>query len=65
MLEVVKDFRSLEDDWNRLSGKAPNVFMTFDWMRLWGRSIETLVVRRDENIVGIAPLVRSGRKFQR
>ena len=61
----------LEDDWNRLSlsSDSPNVFTTYGWFRAWLRRLMVdegrerlqpyvLVIRRDEIIVGIAPLVR-------
>jgi CelD/BcsL family acetyltransferase involved in cellulose biosynthesis len=63
---------SLERDWNRLSrtSKFPNVFMTFDWFRVWNerfgshgwrsqRSLNILVLKKDGVIVGISPLIRA------
>ena len=62
---------SLREDWNRLSETAerPNVFMTFDWSRVWNqrfteedrggrRRLNVLVLRKDGAVVGISPLVR-------
>jgi len=61
----------LEDDWNRLSASSasPNVFMAYSWFRAWLRRLTAdegserlqpyvLVIRQNENVVGIAPLVR-------
>jgi len=61
---------NLEDDWHRLTeaGAFANVFMTFDWFRIWnqrfaqeapggGRHIKVLVMRRDGIIAGISPLI--------
>jgi CelD/BcsL family acetyltransferase involved in cellulose biosynthesis len=63
---------SLEHDWNRLSrtSEFPNVFMTFDWFRVWNnffgnqgwrgqRSLNILVLKKDGVIVGISPLIRA------
>ena len=62
------EISSLEVDWNRLSETAqlPNVFMTFDWFRAWNqlfaqedrhRRPHILVLRKDEKVMGISPLV--------
>lgn len=61
----------VEGDWNRLSETAavPNVFTTFDWFRTWacqlvdevpGRRFQpyVLVLRKDGEVTGIAPLIR-------
>lgn len=61
----------LEEDWNRLSesSASPNAFMTYGWFRAWLRRLTVdegserlqpyvLVIRRDETVVGIAPLAR-------
>jgi CelD/BcsL family acetyltransferase involved in cellulose biosynthesis len=61
----------LEDDWNRLSesSDSPNIFTTYGWYRAWLRRLVAdegrerlqpyvLAIKRDEAIVGIAPLVR-------
>ena len=63
--------RDLESDWNRLSESAdqPNVFMTYDWFRVWGDRLaaeagpgriipHVLVFKRDGLVVGIAPWIR-------
>lgn len=65
-----KGIGSLEGDWNRLSAESetPNVFMAYGWFRAWLRRLladegcerlqpYVLVIRRDESVVGIAPLV--------
>lgn len=67
--EVALD--DLEDDWNQLSAssESPNVFMAYSWFRAWLRRLTAdegserlqpyvLVIRQNENVVGIAPLVR-------
>jgi CelD/BcsL family acetyltransferase involved in cellulose biosynthesis len=61
----------LEEAWNRLSASSdsPNVFTTYGWYRAWLRRLITdegreqlqpyvLVIKQDEAVVGIAPLVR-------
>src|SRR5208282_6282293 len=61
---------SLQADWDRLSAAAesPNVFMTYDWFRLWNqcrsgetlrglRRPEILVFKQDAVVAGIAPLI--------
>jgi len=63
-----KEISSLEADWNRLSETAelPNVFMTFGWFRAWNQRLaqedphrrpNILVLRRDQEVVGISPFV--------
>ncbi len=65
------DLDELEDDWNGLSvsSDSPNVFTTYGWYRAWLRRLiadegrqrlqpYVLAIKRDEAIVGIAPLVR-------
>ena len=70
---------ALEQEWNQLSTSArhPNVFTTFDWFREWLRfrvrdepsghyRPNILVVKQNEEIVGITPLVcRTIRHFGR
>jgi CelD/BcsL family acetyltransferase involved in cellulose biosynthesis len=58
----------LEEDWNRLSKScaSPNVFMTFDWFRVWNQCFgqksrggwrpKVLVLKKDGAVVGISPL---------
>jgi glycosyltransferase involved in cell wall biosynthesis/CelD/BcsL family acetyltransferase involved in cellulose biosynthesis len=61
----------IKDDWDRLSASCENQnpFMTFGWFRAWLRRLTAdegreqlqpyvLVIKQDENVVGIAPLVR-------
>ncbi len=61
---------SLAEDWNRLSETAelPNVFMTFDWFRIWNqhitqedrggrRRLNVLVLKKDGAVAGISPLI--------
>jgi CelD/BcsL family acetyltransferase involved in cellulose biosynthesis len=68
---------NLEEDWNRLSETAeqPNVFMTFDWFRIWNQRItqddcggqrrpNVLVLKKDGAIAGISPLIhRTASRF--
>ncbi len=60
-----KAFESLRDDWNKLHAQTEhhNIFGTFDWLYAWWQTfgdehgLYLLVLRRDGEIVGIAPLM--------
>ncbi len=65
-----QELDNVREAWNRLSENAesPNVFMTYDWFRAWGRRhakeepdarrrLNVLVVKKRGAIVGISPLV--------
>lgn len=67
---------ALENDWNRLSAcsESPNVFVSYTWFRVWVRQLiadgnrgrlepYVLLIRQEEVVVGIVPLVR--RTFSR
>ena len=72
-----EELAALEEVWNRLSqaSELPNVFMTYDWFRVWnrGRSGEPrsglrrshlLVLKRNGAVAGIAPFIyRSSARF--
>src|ERR1022692_2078954 len=72
-VETIADFDSFVDAkpaWDRLVEKA-NVghpFLTHDWIRTWWecfggeRELKILMVRRDGELVGIAPLMISRTK---
>jgi CelD/BcsL family acetyltransferase involved in cellulose biosynthesis len=58
-------FAPLEADWKALLRSCPcdTIFLTWDWQQLWWRAfpegeLHLLAVRADDELVGIAPLVR-------
>lgn len=66
-----REVSHLQAEWNRLSEDAefPNVFMTYDWFRIWNdhlsardprgqRSPNILALRKGGAVVGISPLTR-------
>ena len=67
--EIVSDdetFVALEREWNDAVERAriPHPFLRHEWMRTWweafagSRQLHIIVVRDDERIIGIAPLMR-------
>jgi len=79
-LEVVTTedgLSNLREDWNLLSDAAafPNVFMSFDWFRVWNRCFalqarcgrrhpQVLVLKRGGRVGGIAPFIhRTASRF--
>jgi CelD/BcsL family acetyltransferase involved in cellulose biosynthesis len=68
---------NLREDWDRLSDAAafPNVFMSFDWFRVWNRCfaqqarrgrrhLQVLVMKRDGRVEGISPFIhRTASRF--
>ena len=67
--EVVRDysaFLTLETEWNEAVEHAqiPHPFLRHEWVRTWwdsfqgNRELHIIIVRDDERIVGIAPLMR-------
>jgi len=62
-------FEALRDDWVGLSRQTehPNIFGTFDWLYTWWctfgdeHRLYLLVIRRDRDVVGIAPLMLTSR----
>ena len=70
--EIIRDFGALEElaaDWERLFLLDPqlDVFQNPVWARLWWHSfgnayeLWTAVTREDGRVIGILPLVQSGR----
>jgi len=66
----LEELPRLRQDWNRLSRTAglPNVFMTYDWFQTWNqrraqehrkgvRRPHVLVLKRDEAVAGVVPLI--------
>jgi hypothetical protein len=55
----------LRDVWDRLLVRSDfkNIFMTFDWLRTWwkifgdDKELYVLVIRSEDTIIGIAPLM--------
>jgi len=70
-LIVVRDLYSLKDKWNVLLNKSleNNIFMTWEWIITWwkhfgkGREPLILVVRENNKILAIAPLMVSRYKI--
>jgi CelD/BcsL family acetyltransferase involved in cellulose biosynthesis len=60
-----EELQGLSQVWNRLAAQTPNAqfFQTFDWFEAYwrhygiGQELHTLVVRQQDEIVGIVPLV--------
>lgn len=74
-IEIIDNFDkfvSLEPVWNKLLSysDADNIFMTFEWLSCWWRSygegnkMMIYLVREDNEIVAIAPLMRTVTKFR-
>jgi CelD/BcsL family acetyltransferase involved in cellulose biosynthesis len=66
-LELIQDiaqWRTLEQEWDRLLEQTPEhtVFQTFTYLYVWwrhfglSRTLYILVIRRDSEIIGVAPL---------
>ncbi len=63
----VEDFESLETEWQRLLPEtaANTIFITPLWQKLWWQhfgqdaNLHILSVRQDEELIGIAPLMRT------
>ncbi len=61
----------LEPEWRGLSGRSAvrNVFLSPTWRRIWweefadGRELLLLAVRRDGELIGVAPLMREDDRF--
>ncbi len=66
-LETFEQFTQLAEAWSELLARAQlgNVFLTHAWMRAWwqqygtGHQLWTLVIRRQDQLMGIVPLVRA------
>src|SRR3990172_3621374 len=67
----IESLNGLSNEWNELVGrsKANRVFSTWEWQSTWwqcfGQWADLLVLeaRQDEQLVGIAPLVRRGERI--
>jgi CelD/BcsL family acetyltransferase involved in cellulose biosynthesis len=68
-IDIVSDYEqfvSLENDWNDAVQRAqiPHPFLRHEWVRTWwdsfagDRQLHIVIVRDDDRIVGIAPLMR-------
>jgi CelD/BcsL family acetyltransferase involved in cellulose biosynthesis len=68
-VEAIADadgFRALRDDWNALLQRSSSdcLFLTWEWLYLWwlhlgGAALSILAVRRDGELVGIAPFMET------
>jgi CelD/BcsL family acetyltransferase involved in cellulose biosynthesis len=64
-------FRSLEGEWNGLlrRSRADCLFLTWEWLHTWwthlaeDRRLAVLLVRREGELVGIAPFARRARRL--
>lgn len=67
-----EDFLCLEDTWNNLLEKSQNdiVFLRHEWFKSWwlgfgeGKQLFILVIWEEEDVVGIAPLMRYDSRFR-
>lgn len=72
MLTVTKinstiQFHELEDIWDKLliESNYHNIFLSFTWMKIWwdnfcnNKQLYILIVKSNDNIVGIAPLMKT------
>jgi CelD/BcsL family acetyltransferase involved in cellulose biosynthesis len=64
------DFLELKDDWNQLLSLTNNdVFSTWEWLSIWwkyygaSKKLMILLAHEDNEIIGIAPLMFSPKKF--
>ena len=64
-IDTLQGLDGLKDVWDRLLAKSDfrNIFLTFDWLRTWwkifgeDRELYVLVVKSDDEIIGVAPLM--------
>ena len=76
LITTADGFSGLRDNWLKLFAKmrSNNLFIHYDWMRIWldcqgdGKKLRLFVVRMDNKVVGIAPLMlrsyeKSGFKY--
>jgi len=64
VLEDVKGFHALKEEWNELLRNSPvnGLFLTWEWMHTWwrhlaeDRKLHIILVRRDRELIAIAPL---------
>src|SRR5207247_10377574 len=73
-VELVADessFLGLEPAWDRIAEESniDHPFLTFAWVRTWwecfgtGRDLHILVVRADDEVIGIAPLMLTEKRM--
>ena len=68
-IESLEEFEKLRPVWDKLieSDEHPTVFKTFEWLNAWWHSfgrdhkLLVLVIRSDDDVVGVAPLMLSER----
>jgi CelD/BcsL family acetyltransferase involved in cellulose biosynthesis len=65
-LQRLDSFSAIEDDWKVLLSRCSGdtIFLTPDWQRLWWRNcgegeLHLLAILADDELVGVAPLMRS------
>lgn len=65
LIEDERKFESLHDEWNNLLklSAVNSIFLTHEWLWTWwrhfkkGRELRIITVRRNEELIGIAPLM--------
>lgn len=71
IVESVKGFAALKEDWNRLADNfsGGNVFLTWEWQYTWwshfgeGKQLHLIIVRDGEKAVAIAPMYEAHAGF--
>lgn len=70
-VETTEQFEQLRDEWNTLLFQTPekDVFLTWEWQFAWWKHIgqntfklSLLIIRENEDVIGIAPLMSSIKK---
>jgi CelD/BcsL family acetyltransferase involved in cellulose biosynthesis len=62
VIDDVKRFKALREDWNRLALKEGTVFQTWEWSWHWwqankrGKRLLIIALYKDDKLVGLAPL---------
>jgi CelD/BcsL family acetyltransferase involved in cellulose biosynthesis len=62
---VIRDLDPLGGEWSRLAARATNIFSSWEWAYTWrthvgpGRPILTVVISRDEDLIGVVPIYLS------
>ena len=71
-IKTFEELLSLENQWNPLLNRSETntIFLTYEWIANWwkifgkGKELLVLLVKNDENLVGIAPLmIANSKKF--